>query len=534
VSAVPLISAENRKWWILATATGCLTMVLIDETVVSVALPTIQRDLGLSSTGVQWVVNAYLLALAAFVSLGGRLGEMLGQGRMFRLGAVVFVLASVGCGLALSDVWIIATRAVQGVGAALMIPASGVLVINAFSVRERGRAMGVYAGISMIGLALGPLIGGVLTQGISWRAVFWINLPVGIVMLALAHRSLPRDEPDREARLDWGGILTLVPGLGLLVLGLMQAQSWGWSSTVTITLLIVGAALIVTFVAVELRARSPLVQLAIFRSRNFTVDNAVLALVQFALTGLTVFGAIYVQDLLGFGPISAGLSLLPLTLALLVLAPRAGRIYDRIGPRALVAIGAACIGVAFIWNALVLDQLAYGWLVPAYLLAGVGLALVMTPASTDAMNTAPAALRGEASGVMQTVRQVGGTIGLAIMGTVVATVQANRLTDYAASTGATPQEKAAFSRALDAAHGNPAAIKGVPESAVNAVEDALIAGIRLSYIIAGAAVLLGALLAWALLRRVSAADAEPPPVSVPRTLGAHPALRAAAEHPEGG
>jgi EmrB/QacA subfamily drug resistance transporter len=353
------ITDQNRRWWVLATMTGSLSMVLIDETVVSVALPTIQRDLDTSQTGLQWVVNAYLLALAAFVAVGGRLAEMFGPGRVFRIGAVVFLAASAACGFAPTEAALIAARAVQGVGAALMIPPSGAIVVNAFGVSERGRAMGIYAGVSMIFLALGPLLGGVLTEGWTWRAVFWINLPVGLAMLALAHVSLPRDERE-DARLDWGGALTLVPALVMTVLALMQAQTWGWESPATLGLLAAGAVLLVAFVLVERRARAPLIALGLFTSRNFSVDNSVLALVQFALTGLTVFGAIYVQDLLGFGPIAAGLSLLPLTVPLLLLAPRAGRVYDRIGPRLLVGAGAGLLAISLSWSALVLDQLEYG------------------------------------------------------------------------------------------------------------------------------------------------------------------------------
>jgi EmrB/QacA subfamily drug resistance transporter len=434
----------------------------IDETVVSVALPTIQRDLDMSQTELQWVVNAYLLALAAFVAVGGRLGEIFGQGRVFKIGAVVFLVASAACGFAESDAFIITARAVQGIGAALMIPPSGALVINAFSVKERGRAMGIYAGISMIFLALGPLVGGLLTQGWTWRAVFWINIPVGLVMLAMAAVSLPRDERDREARVDWPGAFTLVPGLVAIVLALMQAQTWGWTSAATIALLAGGAVLVVAFVLVERRSRWPLIALGLFRSRNFSVDNTVLALVQFALTGITVFGAIYVQDLLGFSAIEAGLSLLPLTLPLLLLAPRAGKVYDRIGPRALVAVGAGLLGISLIWAGLVLDQLDYWWLVPAYIVSGLGLALVMTPASTDAMNAAPSALRGEASGVMQTMRQVGGTVGLAIMGTVAATIQSNQLDDFADQARASPAQREQFERALSEVQGDPSALAGLP------------------------------------------------------------------------
>ena len=528
--AVPRPTAANRKWWILATMTGSLSMVLIDETVVSVALPTIQRELDMSQTELQWVVNAYLLALAAFVAVGGRLAEIFGHGRVFKIGAVVFLVASAACGFAESEAFLITARAVQGLGAALMIPPSGAIVINAFSVKERGRAMGIYAGISMIFLALGPLVGGLLTEGWTWRAVFWINIPVGVVMLALAAVTLPRDERDREARFDWPGAFTLVPGLVAIVLALMQAQSWGWSSAATISLLACGGVLVVVFVFVELRARWPLVAPGLFRSRNFTVDNVVLGLVQFALTGITVFGAIYVQDLLGFTPIEAGLSLLPLTLPLLLLAPRAGRIYDRVGPRVLVAAGAGLLGGSLVWAGLVLDQLDYWWLVPAYIVSGLGLALVMTPASTDAMNTAPSALRGEASGVMQTMRQVGGTVGLAIMGTVAATIQSNQLDDFADQAGASPAQREQFERALSEAQGDPSALAGLPPETVSEAEDALVSGIQAAYYVGGAVVLAGAILAGLLLRRVSAADAPGP--GVPATPGAHPALRVAVEDAE--
>jgi EmrB/QacA subfamily drug resistance transporter len=466
------LTAENRRWWILTTMTGALAMVLIDETVVSVALPAIQRDLHMSPTGLQWVVNAYLLALASFVAVGGRLGELLGQARMFRLGAALFVVASSACGLAQSGTWIIVARAAQGLGAAAMIPASGAIVINAFHVGERGRAMGIYAGISMFSLALGPLAGGVLTQAISWRAVFWVNIVPGLAMLGLATVTLPADAPERGARMDWPGALTLVPGLVMIVFGLMQSGQWGWSSSATIALLAVGAALIAAFVLIEPRRRSPLVQLKLFRNRNFSADNTVLGLVQFALTGLTVFGAIYVQELLGFGPIAAGLSLLPVMVPLLLLAPVAGRLYDRIGPRGLVAAGAVLLCAGLLWAAALLARLEYVWLLPGYVAMGAGIALVTTPASTDAMNTAPAALRGQAQGVVQTLRQAGGTIGLAVMGTAVAGIQRS--------------------------------------------QGSLIPGISAALYLGGGVVLAGAVVAWALLRHLPAADAPATRSPVPR------------------
>src|SRR5262249_40635131 len=185
-------TGTNGRWWVLATMTGALSMIMIDQTVVSVALPTMQRDLGLSAAGVQWVVNAYLLVLAVLVALGGRVADLLGAERTFRAGSALFVLASALCGLATGEAWIIAARGLQGVGAALMVPSTGALIVNAFAPRERGKAMGIYSGVSMVFLALGPLVGGLLTQGVSWRAVFYVNLPIGLRIVALAYVTLPR------------------------------------------------------------------------------------------------------------------------------------------------------------------------------------------------------------------------------------------------------------------------------------------------------------------------------------------------------
>jgi EmrB/QacA subfamily drug resistance transporter len=472
--------------------TGALSMVLIDETAVSVALPTIQRDLHMSPSGLPWVVNSYLLTLACCVAVGGRLGELLGQARMFRIGAVAFVAASAGCGLAGSGAWLIAARAVQGLAAAAMLPASGAIVINAFGAGERGRAMGTYAGISMISLALGPLLGGLLTQGITWRAVFWINLPVGLAMLALAQSALPADDPERGAAMDWPGAATLVPGLVGIVLALMQSAQWGWASPATIALLGGGAALLATFIVTEARRSSPLVQLKLFASRNFSAGTTVLGCVQFALTGLTVFGAIYVQEILGFGPISAGLALLPVVLPVMLLSPAAGRAYDRFGPRALVATGAALLGMGTIWTAGLLGMFRYAWLLPGLVLTGIGIALVMTPVSTDALNTAPSTCRGQALGVIQTLRHMGGTVGLAIMGAAVARTQRTRL-----------------SGAWSAVHGDPAVPGKLSTATLGVLKDSLAAGISSALYIGGAVVLASAVAAWALLRRVTPADAQP-------------------------
>ena len=305
---LPRITEQNRRWWILANMTGALSMMMIDATVVSVALPTIQEEFKASQAEVQWVMNAYLLALAALVAVGGRLGDMYGHARILKIGVLIFIASSAAAGIAQSDSWLIGARAVEGGGAAIMIPATMAIVTNTFPANMRGKAMGIFAGISMVALALGPLLGGVLTELVSWRASFFINLPIGALVIAVTYVTLRRESPNAEAKLDKLGLVTLVGGLTAVVLALMQSSTWGWGSPVTIALLGGGLLTLVLFVFIQLRVDQPLVELRLFKSSNFSADVGVLGAAQFVLMGLTVFGAIWIQNVLGFDPIQAGLS----------------------------------------------------------------------------------------------------------------------------------------------------------------------------------------------------------------------------------
>ncbi len=508
-----MVTDANRRWWVLVAMTGALSMILLDTTVVTVALPSIQNDLDLSQTELQWVVNAYLLSLAALVPLAGRLADMFDRVRVFNVGVVVFAVSSATCALAVDEWSLIISRAAEGVGAALMIPASQTLVLNAFDVRSRGKAMGVYAGVSLVFLSLGPLIGGVATE-VSWRLVFWINLPLAVATLVMAVVARPDGRVARGQRLDWPGTLTIVPGLTALVLGLMQANTWGWGSPATIGCLLVGGAFLAAFVVLELRVANPLVQLRLFRNRNFAGDSIVGFFIQFGLMGLTVFGAIYVQDLLGFSPLRAGLSLLPLTIPILFVAPMAGRLYDQIGPRALVTLGSSLAGLGILWSGLVLDRFEYAWLVPGYLLLGLGIGLVMSPINTDALNSTTADLRGQASGAFQAVRQVGGTVGLAVLATIVGTIESRRIVSSIEALGGTEAQAAQIAGSLSQSADEQAALAdSIPvadrEQVVAAAQDAVADGISVAYYTAGGIMLACAVLAFAMLRHVRSADAVP-------------------------
>jgi EmrB/QacA subfamily drug resistance transporter len=514
------MGSGGRRWWILAAMTGTLSMILLDQTVVSVALPTIQRDLDTTQTELQWVVNAYLLSLAALVAVGGRLADMFNRVGVLIIGIVLFVGSSAACGLAQSETFLIAARALQGVGAALMLPPTGAIVINTFPLAERGKAMGVYAGISTIFLSLGPLVGGLCTEYLSWRWVFWINLPLGATTIVMIRRTRPDGRVPPGQRLDVPGLFTLVPGLAAIVLGLMQSNTWGWGSPATILLLAGGVLLMVAFVALETRVRSPLVQLRLFLTRNFRGDTLVLFCIQFGLTGITVFGAIYAQDLLGFSPVEAGLALLPLTIPVLIVAPLSGRLYDRVGPRAPVTVGMILAGASLFWMAAVQHEFSYGLLVPGYVAAGVGIALVMSPSNTDAMNAAPSALRGEASGVVQTVRQVGGTVGLAVVGTIVATVQHDRLTDFLLGIGEPANQVPKLEGLLaQETETKQAVAAGIPraeqQQLLEGARDAITDGISVAYWACGGVMVAAAVGAWMILRRGEYAEKGPPAHPVP-------------------
>ncbi|HEX6312299.1 MAG TPA: MFS transporter [Acidimicrobiia bacterium] len=516
--------------------TGALSMILIDETVVSVALPSIQRSLDLSATALQWVMNGYLLVIAALVALAGRVSDNLGRTRTFLIGIVVFVGCSMIAGLSTAGWHIIAARAVQGVGAALMIPSSQAIVTNAFPVEERGRAMGIYAGISMAFLALGPLIGGVLTEHFGWEWVFFINVPVGVGTIAMTLIARPSSPPvPVQGRFDWRGAFLLVAGLTAAVFALMQSGSWGWASPSVFVPLLGGVAGVGLFVLVELHRVDPLIELSLFRSRNFTGDNIVLFIVQFALMGISVFGSIFVQDSLGFSPVEAGLALLPLTIPLLILAPRVGKLYDRLGPRGLVTAGCAASALGFLVSAIVVTRLSYWWFVPGYVALGIGIALVMTPANTDGMNAAPAEQRGQASGVLQAVRQVGGTLGLAVLTSIILTLTRTRL---AGDLGISDSQASQLDRTLSEANGGtlPPAASDVPGTSVDrvidAMNDAFASSLRVAYLVVVAVLVLGSVIAFTMLRRIHFTDepaAAAAPVS-PHPLAAHAHARSVPAH----
>lgn len=408
----------RQRRLILVAMTGSLAMIMMDTTVVGVALPAIGRDLGLSEGGLAWVVNGYLLALASLIAIGGRLGDLIGKPNAFRIGVVVFAAASAACGLATTGPMLIGARVLQAIGAVLMQPASSAIVVSTAEPGREGRAMGVYIGISMLGLVAGPVVGGVLATHLGWSWIFFVNLPIAVFALVMITIARPPALRDPQGGLDLPSVAMLVVALPLGVGAIQQLGSWGIADRRTIAGLVAGAAGLVFFVRRQGRLERPLVHLELFRDRGFLADAAMLGLVQFALTGTVIHLSILTQATWGFDPQQAGLATLPLVLPVLVLVHVAGRLYDRLGVRPL-ATPASIVAAASIAG-LGLGALAGSMVVvfTAMIALGVSIPFVNMPANTDGMRRIGVERRGLASGLLQTVRMTGSALGIAVTASV--------------------------------------------------------------------------------------------------------------------
>jgi EmrB/QacA subfamily drug resistance transporter len=397
-----------------------VAMTFIDQTIVSIAAPDIVSELGLSASGMQWVVNAYLLALAAFFALGGRLADLWGPRRIVVAGTVIFVVSSVLCGCVPTEsfalTWLIVFRATQGLGAALLFPAALAVVVAVFPVERRGRALALFFGLTGALTAVGPLLGGWLTAW-TWRAIFWVNVPVAIVALVLTALARISDRR-RDQPLDVRGALLIAVGMGVSVLGFQQASAWGWDSAATWACIVGGLAVLYVFCRYELRTHHPLINLAVFRDRAFTVDTTVLFFAMLAFVPVFFFASVYAQVSLSASPNQAALYLLYFFVGFAIASQWGGRILDKRGARPAMKTGCAVGAVGFaLWAGKLTDLSMHDqW--PYAALAGAGIGFLLAPASTDAVNRAIDASYGEVTGITQTVRNYAASVGLAVFGTM--------------------------------------------------------------------------------------------------------------------
>jgi EmrB/QacA subfamily drug resistance transporter len=413
------LDEEHRKWWTLVGVSFGLFMIMLDNTVVNVALPSIQRDLKVSVASLEWVVNAYFLTFAVLMLTGGKLADMIGRRRIFTLGLVVFTLSSLACGLAVNGEMLIAARAVQGVGAAMMNPATLSIITATFPPRQRGMAMGIWVGVSAVALALGPITGGLLAEHAHWSWIFFINVPIGIIAIVVA-RAVIRESKDTspDQRLDLPGLVTSGIGLFALTYALIEANTKGWTSAEILALFGVAVVGFTAFILLERRQRSPMLDLTLFRNRTFAGANATMALVALSMFGVFFYVSLFVQNVLGFSPVQAGAAFLPMTLCIIFIAPVAGKLSDVVGARWLMSGGMLLVSVSLLLFSLLDESSSFWNLLPALLVGGTGMASAMTPTTAAAMSSVPVDKAGVGSGVLNSMRQVGGALGVAIMGAI--------------------------------------------------------------------------------------------------------------------
>ena len=415
-----LVTEENKKWWTLAAVAFGLFMIMLDNTVVNVALPSIQRDLDMQLSELEWIVSGYALTFAALMLIGGKLADAYGRRLVFVIGIAIFTLASLACGLASSGETLIAARVAQGVGAAMMNPATLSIIAVTFPPRQRGTAIGIWAGTSALALALGPLIGGLLTEHASWNWIFFVNIPIGVLGIAASFLLIDESRDESHERLDLPGLATSGLGLFTLTYGLIEANNYGWGSARIVGAFVIAAVSLTIFILLERRQRAPMLDLTLFRNRTYVGANLAMLLVALAMFGVFFFVSLYMQNVLGYSAVEAGAAFLPMTVLIIVIAPLAGRASDRWGSRWLIAGGMVLLAVQLAYFSQLSDDATFWVLLPALVLGGFGMSMTMTPSSAAAMRAVPVEKAGIGSAVLNACRQVGGSTGIALMGAIMA------------------------------------------------------------------------------------------------------------------
>jgi EmrB/QacA subfamily drug resistance transporter len=446
---------------------------------------------------------------------GGRLGDLFGRRRMFLFGVTVFGVSSFLIALSQSDTWLIAFRALQGVGSGFMMPATLSIITNAFDAHERGRAIGTWAGVSAMALAIGPVVGGFLVEEVSWQSIFLLNVPVAALAIVVTLFAVRESRDETAAReIDYPGVATLTIGLASLVLALVKSNSWGWGSSRVLVLFALAAVSLVAFVLIEPRRRAPMVDFAFFRSRTYFGTNVVASIVSFTMFATFFSLTLYMQDILHFSPLQSGLRFLPTTICVMVTGPIAGRLADRIGSRALMTGGLIAVSASMFWMTGITTHSSYGFLVVSFVLQGLGIGFVMSPMSTAAMNSVDRAKAGVASGILSMTRMVGSTFGVATLGAIIANVGRSELHTRLPQVGA--GERGRLVELL----GSGASTTHLPAHIQTALNETYVSALTTGLYAVGALALVGSLLAWTLVRRPAAATRRETRATAPQVAPA--------------
>jgi EmrB/QacA subfamily drug resistance transporter len=496
------------KWWTLLAVCLATFMLLLDVTVVNVALPDIRGDLGGSFTDMQWVVDAYALGLATLLLASGSLGDLLGRRRIFVAGIALFVAASLVCGLAGSPTMLNVARGVQGVGGAMMFATALALIAQEFAPNERGTAFGLWGATTGFAVAVGPLVGGALTEHAGWEWIFFVNIPVGLLTMGMTFARVPESERDLSARIDWGGLVTFSGALCCLVLALIRGNDHGWGSGLILGLLGATVLLLTAFAAIELRRDSAMLDLRLFRIPAFTGAQITAFALHASMFSMFLYLVIYLQGILGYSPLEAGVRFLPVSLLSFLVAPLAGKLAERLPVRAFLGAGLVLVGIGLLLMSGIEPDDDWTTLLPGFIVAGIGIGCTNPPLATAAIGVVEPRRSGAASGINSTFRQVGIATGIAGLG---ALFQA-RVTDrLGAAVAGAPLPPGARERL-----GEAVASGGVPDRFAEPARRAFIDGLNEILIVAALVAFAGGVLAFALVRsrdfvaRQMAAAPSPP------------------------
>lgn len=497
-----MFEGENKREKILVLLTMCfaLFMAMLDNTVVNIALPTLSDDLDAGVSGLQWIVDGYVLAFASLLLTGGILGDRYGRKRMFLFGLAGFTLASLGCGLSNSTGMLIAFRALQGIGAAMLMPGTLSILTVTFPPHERAKAIGIWAGVSGIALALGPTLGGWLVEHVGWESIFFLNVPIGILGAVAAWRVVSESRAPDARRLDLAGLGLGTAGLFTMTYGLIEANQLGWSDPKIVGALVLAAALFVGFIAWERRTDHPMMPLQFFRIRAFSAGNAVAFAISLGMFGTFFFASLFMQVVRGYSAFETGVRFLPLTGMIILVAPNAGRFASKHGSRLPMTFGLSLAGAGLFLLSRVDQGTSFLLMVPIFMMMGIGMASTMAPMTAAVMNAVGPERAGLGSATTNTSREVGGVFGIALLGTLLTTKLKSSLTATLAGLGLSGTQQAGVLESAGHLHLDPGLLASMTPAQQAGVQQAFggafIDGYQLALMIAAGVLLAAAYVSW--------------------------------------
>lgn len=500
-----------RRWFTLATLCLSLLIIVMDNTILNVAIPSLVSELGATNSQLQWIVDGYTLVFAGLLLTTGSLGDKFGRKRALRIGIVIFAIGSTLSALSSTPSQLIATRSLMGVGGALIMPSTLSILTNVFrDPKERGRAIAIWAGFSGLGVALGPVIGGVLLEHFSWSSVFWVNLPIGLTALVAGHFFVPETKDRHAPRLDPLGAVLSIVGLGSLLFGIIEGPSKGWGSPEVVVAFLVGLVALGSFIAWELHSDHPMLDMSFFRNPRFTAANTAVTLTFFALFGSLFLMTQYWQFVHGYSPLEAGVRLIPYAMTMMVTAPLSARLVERLGTKRVVTIGLSTISLSMVVLSTLHTDSSYPRVILNMCVMAVGMGLTMAPATESVMGSLPRAKAGVGSAVNDTTRQVGGALGVAVIGSLVASVYAGGIDDIAERFGLTGPSLTSARGSLGAALGQAGGMGADGPAFARAASDAFVSGLAEGLRLGAAVVAFAALVAYRFLpARANDAVEEP-------------------------